>query len=215
MAASITYCKKDGEYLETVQESVGLGLIARASAGSWSQFLEYCFERQVPYAYCKAFWDAAHPPVDTTYTEPPVGGTISSPVLQFTSIPPSLYEGRVVSIVGPTGCGKTTWALTHAPLPCLLVTHLDQLRRFDQSVHKSIVFDDMSFTHMPRDAQLHLLEQRTPASIHVRYGIVNLPPGIPKIFTSNSAPFLDDPAINRRIHSINLINESCLSSRRV
>lgn len=65
---------------------------------------------------------------------------------------------------------------------------------------KSVIFDDMSFSHLPRDAQLHIVEQRNSAQLHVRYGVAILPIGCPKIFTCNIYPFTRDPAIERRIH---------------
>jgi len=111
------------------------------------------------------------------------------------------FSAKVLVLEGPTGCGKTTWAMLHAPKPALIVTHLDMLKKeFDPNFHKSVIFDDMSFSHQPREQQLHILEQRYCANIHIRYSYVSLPAGFPKIFTCNIYPFINDPAIERRIH---------------
>lgn len=108
-------------------------------------------------------------------------------------------------LVGPTGCGKTVWALRFSPKPSLLVRHIDRLRDFDKEIHKSIIFDDMVFKHIPVQGQIHLVDNYLPADIHCRYTTALIPAGTAKIFTCNERPFEDHPAINRRIryYSIN------------
>lgn len=109
---------------------------------------------------------------------------------------------KSIIITGSSGIGKTTWALTNSPKPCLLVSHMDQLKKFDASKHKSIIFDDMDFKHMPLTAQIHLTDSEQPRAIHVRYGIVTIPSGVTKIFTCNNYPFEFHPAIERRTKHI-------------
>lgn len=103
-------------------------------------------------------------------------------------------------LVGPSGRGKTTWALTFFPNP-LLISHIDELKAFDPGFHGGIVFDDMDFTHWPRTSQIHLLDTDFQRAIHVRYGTVILPKATKKIFTTNTTQMFltHDPAIARRL----------------
>lgn len=115
--------------------------------------------------------------------------------------PLDFEESKSHIFEGPTDIGKTNFALAHFENPHWVV-HIDDLKRFDAELHDGIVFDDMSFTHLPRQAQIHLLDQDQPRSIHVRYGTAFIPAGTKKIFTCNigHTPFdLSDAAIRRRV----------------
>lgn len=107
-------------------------------------------------------------------------------------------------MVGPTGCGKTSWAKRVAPKPALWVRHIDVLREFREGYHQSIIFDDMSFKHMPQQAQVHLTDWHNKSHIHCRYGHATVPAKTVKIFTCNEYPFIQDPAVKRRVHLIDL-----------
>lgn len=103
---------------------------------------------------------------------------------------------------GAAGCGKTEFAKQLLP-EALFVTHLDDLKDYDPSVYTGLVFDDMSFLHLPREAQIHLIDYDNPRSIHVRYGVAHIPAGTIKVFTTNvfqGKIFLEDAAILRRLH---------------
>lgn len=102
---------------------------------------------------------------------------------------------------GPPGSGKTEYAKFLLP-KALFVTHMDDLGKFDATVYSGIIFDDMSFLHLPREAQIHLVDFDNPRSIHVRYKVANIPSGTLKIFTTNVVRgeiFTFDGAINRRL----------------
>lgn len=120
--------------------------------------------------------------------------------LQLSTLP---FPGGTVAIIGPTGCGKTTWATVVCPKPALWCRHIDDLRKLSPQ-HKSIIFDDMDFTHWPRVAQIHLTDQHMNSSINVRYGTVSIPKGMPRIFTGNTNMFSSDPAIDRRVQKITI-----------
>lgn len=79
---------------------------------------------------------------------------------------------------------------------------MDVLRSFRAGYHKSIIFDDMAFSHLPREAQIHITDTSDEAHIHCRYGYAIIPAGVQKIFTANIYPFLVDPAIERRLYKI-------------
>lgn len=192
------YCKKDGDYLEHGQTNEHLAYLEDCEDKlSW---ILYCIAKKIPAAYSDQLWQLCKQKPTNTITEP-IPGVMCSQLETFQ------YNGvQPLVIVGPTGCGKTTWVINNAPKPALLITHLDRLRDLRPEYHKSIIFDDLSFLHLPRESQIHLTDYHLPRDIHVRYRIANIPAGIPKYFTANTRPFIDDPAINRRIHVVNIIN---------
>lgn len=116
-----------------------------------------------------------------------------------------LPQGRSTIVVGPAGCGKTTWAKLVAPKPCLFIRHLDSLSALTGN-HRSIIFDDLDFKHLPVHAQKFLVDQENLAEIHVRYKVAKIPAGIVRIFTANEYPFheggVHGAAIDRRVNKI-------------
>lgn len=103
--------------------------------------------------------------------------------------------------LGPTGCGKTTYAIQTLP-KALFCTHLDDLTRYNSDDYDGIIFDEACFLHLPREAQIHLCDQDQDRSLHVRYVCARIPKHTKKIFTSNKRIheiLLDDGAILRRI----------------
>lgn len=119
----------------------------------------------------------------------------------------TLGPWRVVVIHGTAGSGKTQYALSQFKNP-LLVSHMDDLRTFNQDEHDGIVFDDMSFGHYPRESNIHLLDWDVDRSIHCRYSCAWIPARTKKIFTSNRDPAdifgecWDAPPIQRRITKV-------------
>lgn len=85
---------------------------------------------------------------------------------------------------GEAGIGKTQYALAKLP-DALVVSHIDDLKDFDPSIHHGIIFDDMDFCHLPVTSQIHLLDWDMPRSIHVRYGVATIPAQTVKVFTTN------------------------------
>ena len=120
---------------------------------------------------------------------------------------PNMDEvGPVVILTGETGGGKTQLALNMLP-GALMVSHMDMLKFYSPHRYTGIIFDDMSFAHIPREAALHLLDHEQERGIHVRYGLGMLPKDTKKIFTTNMEPLAifphdDTGAIERRIDSV-------------
>lgn len=103
--------------------------------------------------------------------------------------------------LGPTGCGKTTYAIQVLP-KALFCTHMDDLTKYNTDDYDGIIFDEACFLHLPREAQIHLCDQDQTRSLHVRYMCARIPAHTKKIFTSNKTVgeiLLNDPAIMRRI----------------
>ncbi len=92
---------------------------------------------------------------------------------------------KSIILWGDAGIGKTEFAKAHFNNP-LFVTHMDQLGDL-QEEHDGIIFDDMSFLHLPRETQIHLVDQDNPRAIHIRYTTAMIPAGTKKIFTTNVA----------------------------
>ncbi len=113
---------------------------------------------------------------------------------------------RSYLIYGASGIGKTTYVLSRFP-KALMVTHIDDLKAFGSGEYDTIVFDDMSFTHLPDRAQLSLVDTGFDRSIHVRYGTVFIPAGTPKIFLHNRKNEIFNlslPEIRRRVHIVRM-----------
>lgn len=103
-------------------------------------------------------------------------------------------------LTGPTGIGKTQ--LAKALLPqALFISHMDALRSYGNG-YSGVIFDDMAFTHLHREAQIHLVDVHEDRQIHVRYSVAELPAGTARIITTNRTAdmvvLISDPAINRR-----------------
>lgn len=116
---------------------------------------------------------------------------------------PLVFGRGSVVICGPSGIGKTSYIRSLYP-DYLWVSHMDDLTSFED--HEGIIFDDMSFTHLPRTAQIHLLDYDDDRSIHVRYQTAKIPAGTQKFFLTNTEYIFDleDKAIARRVEVIRL-----------
>lgn len=86
---------------------------------------------------------------------------------------------------GKTSLGKTAYAIALLG-PCLVVSHMDDLKSFDADIHTGgIVFDDMDFKHLPGSTQIHITDFDYDRAIHCRYDTATIPRGTLKIFTTN------------------------------
>lgn len=121
---------------------------------------------------------------------------------------PTLDLSRAVLLYGPGGIGKTQYALSHFKTP-LLVTHIDDLKKITPETD-GLVFDDMSFKHLPSDTIIYLLDMECTRSIHARNTNAVIPEGLKRIFTHNERDifepekitFTRQEAINRRLNFV-------------
>lgn len=118
-----------------------------------------------------------------------------------------ITEWRATVILwGKPGIGKTQFARAHFDNP-LIVNHLDRLKELSDE-HDGIIFDDMSFTHIPREAQIHLVDNEDEKEIHLRYENAIIPEGTKKIMITNvengEIVDLEDEAIKQRCRVVHV-----------
>lgn len=224
-AACVNYCRKDGALSVTyfgctaedaTVESLTDGdatndpYAVAAASSTIREFFTWCIANNVSFAFANAIWNqlrGAQPPVFYSNDHE---GVVSNPFLRGLGWSDTFHT---LVICGPSGVGKTSWALSNAPTPFLLVTDIDDLGFFDPVIHKSIVFDEIRCTGdettgrgaWPLTSQIKLVTWDTPVSIRIRYKVAHLPRHVKKIFTSTTYfPFLGDPQVRRRCEVVNL-----------
>ncbi len=119
---------------------------------------------------------------------------------------------KPVLLYGESNTGKTSFAVAHFKNP-LVVSHIDKLKLLSPD-NDAIVFDDMSFSHWPPEAVIHLLDIDFERDINVRYGTVTIPANTIKVFTHNNKnPFYKEDiqqvqidAIERRFQRVHVQN---------
>lgn len=198
------YVREEGNVLEWHDTAEGeTNLFEMARTLTHEEFFERARKDKVHFGYARHAWDTTQAEVNLiTYDTDPNAD------LEIV-FPDTLEEfefdlARTNVIVGPTGCGKTVTCLRKMQKPILFCSHVDQLKNFCAKRHKSILFDDMDFSHWPITAQIHLADRFLPRAINRRYGTTLIPPGVQVSVTCNQRPFLWDPAINRRLNYLTL-----------
>lgn len=168
-------------------------------------WLHQCFLNKVPFGYAEAMWKEHNFNDFCTldaFDHSNAQYITDVRLCIMAEVPIGL---RSIVIVGPSGCGKTTWAKLRCSKPALICTHMDDLKNFKIGYHTSIIFDDMSFTHLDPVLQIPICDRYDNRSLHCRYNVAQIPKGIQKIFTCNVHPFkMDLPQIARRCNLINL-----------
>lgn len=113
---------------------------------------------------------------------------------------------------GPAGIGKSEYAKYCLPR-ALWVNDIDDLLVFDKNEYEGIIFDDMAFTHIPRSAQIYLLDWDNDRALRCRYHNAVIPRHTKKIFVTNKPKeevfSVPDAAIERRFfwHNLHEINQ--------
>lgn len=209
-----SYCKKDGDYVVWPQEEeneseISVSLSSLAGTMNELEFFEYCAKKKISFQYAKFFWDKCHDFVSIE-EDTRIDGNMTSCLRTFCWNSDIM---KTIVLIGPSGCGKTTWAKLNVPKPALFCSHIDQLKLFRPSYHVSIIFDDVSFCHYPRESQIHIVDFENPRAIHCRHTTATIPAGVFKCFTANFDPLtLGDPAIRRRVKVYKIREENMFES---
>lgn len=210
----VAYCKKHGEFKEEGSLSTRTSdprpteeeVISRATSDTKLDFLIWAGCNRVTYA--EKIWELANKCDGITLTADQTWEGIMKPCLQNFAFSLEWIGPKALILIGESGTGKTTWAKTNIPKPCLFVTHIDELKQFRKGYHVSILFDDVSFKHYPIQAQIHLVDHWDSRTIHIRYGTASIPAKTIKVFTCNEDPVnLQDPAIARRCKVVRVNNQ--------
>lgn len=211
------YVKKDGNFvewrrneadddaivvLEDEDGTEGIPLFEMCKKFTREEWIQYAFDNKVPSFIFEEVWRKCHvQDVDTITSESElgleerIGACLRGFRFDFGE------DKRSLILLGESGCGKTSWAKLYAPKPALFVSHIDQLRKFKNGFHKSIIFDDMCFTHLPVALQIPIVDIFDVRSIHIRYGVATIDANVPRIFTCNEGRIpvdVNDAAIKRR-----------------
>lgn len=172
-----------------------------ASHATQESWYSWCINNKISAEYAKFFWTRVHQD-DSTIMEDEHNGIVRDDLNNL-----KWNNWKTLVLIGPSGVGKTTWAKRVAPKPCLFVSHIDALKQFRNGFHKSIIFDDVDFSHYPRTSQIHIVDYDNPRHLHCRHATAFVPQGTHKIFTANSDPLsFGDEAIRRRCHIIRMKN---------
>lgn len=95
---------------------------------------------------------------------------------------------KTVVLIGPTGVGKTQYALAHFKNPLLIRDKNDYIRYNRHT--DGLIFDDLSFISWNAMTFLHMVENETPITQDVKFGHVRIRAKIPKFILVNSEELL-------------------------
>lgn len=219
-AAVIAYVSKDGQFHDIgvvpVQQPKRTADEALALAGDPDErvYLRACIDAKISYPMAKRFRELSLQPkcpFTVVDYDIPDGVTLGCG-LEYAPMP----TNTAAVLVGPSGIGKTVWAQWICPKPAILISNTEGLKYFRPGYHRTMIFDDVDFTWMSPQQQIHLLDWHIARTINVKYGHVTIPAKTYKIFTNNCWPFLDMAtvklgqeacvqAIMRRITKIDLV----------
>lgn len=102
---------------------------------------------------------------------------------EFTQKEIIIPENKAALFIGPTGIGKTQFALAHFKSPVKITNNEDYGRIGPQT--DGIVLDDLNFSQWSAMTMLHLTDVESPYTISIKYGSARIPAGMKRIFIVN------------------------------
>ncbi|AJC52531.1 replication-associated protein [Trifolium-associated circular DNA virus 1] len=224
----INYCRgKNKTLIELYHAAEGgkkkydLFAVAAGFADNQRAWTQWCYEHDVSPLWKSDVWRQLRTPVGVSSRDEPmeldaVRPTTIDPRFAFMVLPEHFRQSVV--LLGPSNCGKTTWAVNHMVErfgKILVVNEIDDLRRLD-ATHKGIVFDEIRFTgdlstgkgKWPLHSQIAVVDNALGRSIHCRNINAWIPKGTPKLFTcTEKFCFTYNYQVWRRLNIINLYPE--------
>lgn len=94
------------------------------------------------------------------------------------------HKNKAVVLIGPTGLGKTQWALAHFKNPVHIRDKNDYSRITECT--DGLVLDDLDQMHWQPLTLLKLVECETNVTMNIKYGSKIIPAGMPRFIISNS-----------------------------
>lgn len=207
VAAWENYIRKDDNFLEWNADNIQTSSLYENAEGMGEvEYFEWALRSRVPYGFAQRAWERARRASKTITFDDDNNpfADLNLPMRRELS-EFHLSTDLTNVLVGPTGCGKTVYCFRELQKPMLLISHIDDLKHFEAQTHRSVLFDDMRFDHLPIQAQIHLCDRGLPRSIHRRYGTTLIPAGIQVAITCNEIPLAYHEAISRRVNRL-LIN---------
>lgn len=170
------------------------GYIALAKAGLYNQALEK-FQNDHPKEYVI---NSLRVDASLRRLSRPERKTVIHPLVSDYEIPGYDWETKSLFLYGPVDKGKTEWVKSyiHHKLKktfCFVTTH-DGFKRYNGE--DFIIVDEWNPRSLTREACINLTDVPNPREIKCRHTCAYIPPGVPRIFTSNCEPseyFPDDP----------------------
>lgn len=105
----------------------------------------------------------------------------NTPTLDLTE---PAHRNRAVVLIGPTGLGKTQWALAHFKNPVHIRDKNDYARITDKT--DGLVLDDLDQMHWQPLTLLKLVECETNVTMNIKYGSKVIRAGMPRFIIANS-----------------------------
>lgn len=198
------YCKKDNNYISNIDDFHPLDHAQRViNAESYDKAMEIVKTTPLARDYLRdtAKYESSIARIHQTYTV----ATLRYRFKALQSVVRWKRSKHSLWLYGPTGLGKTEFAKSLFSKP-LFVTHIDKLK-FLSKEHDGIIFDDMNFANWPDDLQIHIVDIQNDRDINVKHGMVTIPKGTPKVFTSNVRIFHLSPAVRRRLRLVKITED--------
>lgn len=202
------YCKKEGYYLTNMKFDTYKRMRSLAKAGDWKEALILLIEEKPEEIKWLDRWEKNLKKIAKIFAQKTQKTKYNKE--DFKKVPTKWNrEKKTLLIEGKSGYGKTQYAKTLFKNP-LLVRHMDKLKKFNEFEHDGIIFDDMNFSHWPRESCIHILDTEEDSDINVKCGMVTIPEGTPRVIITNRKhkeifPTFDK-AIRRRLEIL-IINE--------
>lgn len=98
------------------------------------------------------------------------------------NIPFHWDQTKTLILSGPSGTGKTSWALTQGNT--LLCTTKEDLKLIEKTTD-CIILDDIDLSKFSTETVIHLTDTEVPCSIYCRYGNARIPAGVRRIICTN------------------------------